>query len=99
MECPIRKGHDCAALDMYHQDPIYYPLPCQRCGMNRIVELETKIAAEENKSKKKFIVVVLELDTDDEKMRSDEFIEEDLKREINCASNFYDVKSVTIEEV
>lgn len=46
---------------------------------------------------KKRITVVLYVETNDEIMISDEFILNDLRREINCASNFYDVESITIE--
>lgn len=44
---------------------------------------------------KKTIMIVLETESDDEYMMSDEFIKTDLKREINCASNSYTVVSIT----
>ena len=46
---------------------------------------------------KKRITIVLEVDTDDELMLSDDFIKEDLEQEINCASNTYEIKSVETE--
>lgn len=48
---------------------------------------------------RKRITVVLEVDTEDEQMQTDDFIKEDLEREINCASNLYDIKSIEIEEL
>ena len=45
---------------------------------------------------KKTITIALEVESDDEYMMSDEFIKTDLEREINCASNFYDVVSINI---
>lgn len=48
---------------------------------------------------KKRITVVLYVETNDEIMVSDGFILNDLRREINCASNFYDVESITIEDL
>ena len=43
---------------------------------------------------KKTITIVLETESDDEYMMSDEFIKTDLEQEINCASNSYTVVSV-----
>lgn len=44
---------------------------------------------------KKTITIVLETESDDEYMMSDEFIKTDLEQEINCASNNYAVISIT----
>ena len=47
---------------------------------------------------KKQISVILEVESDDPIMISDEFIKGDLITELNCASNYYAVKSIgTIE--
>ena len=43
---------------------------------------------------KKTITIVLETESDDEYMMSDEFIKTDLEQEINCASNSYTVVSI-----
>ena len=43
---------------------------------------------------KKTITIVLETESDDEHMMSDEFIKTDLEQEINCASNSYTVVSI-----
>lgn len=45
MQCPfIDKPHDCAAIDLYHQNMIYYPNPCTAdCNMIRIKQLEEKM--------------------------------------------------------
>ena len=48
---------------------------------------------------KKRVVIVLEVDTDDEQMQTDDFIRADLEREINCASNYYDVILIETEEL
>lgn len=48
---------------------------------------------------KKQITVVLEVESDDEFMMTNEFIENDLKAEIGCASNIYDVVSITQEGI
>lgn len=48
---------------------------------------------------KKLITVVLEVENDDEHMMKNSFIEDDIKTEINCASNYYDVISITIEVI
>ena len=48
---------------------------------------------------KKCITIVLEVDTDDEQMLSDDFIKKDLTQEIGCASNFYEIKSVETEVI
>lgn len=48
---------------------------------------------------KKHIIIILEVDTDDKQMQTDDFIKEDLEREINCASNFYDIKSIEIKQL
>lgn len=48
---------------------------------------------------KKRITIVLEVDTDDKQMLSDDFIKNDLEQEINCASNTYEIKSVETEVV
>lgn len=49
---------------------------------------------------KKRIMIVLEIESNDEYMLSDEFIKNDLKQEINCASNSYKIVSfkTNIEE-
>ena len=48
---------------------------------------------------KKRVTVILEVDTDDEYMSDDAFIEQDLKQEINCASNSYDFISIDVEQL
>lgn len=48
---------------------------------------------------KKRVTVILEVENDDEFNLTDEFIKNDLESEINCASNYYDFVSITIEEV
>lgn len=48
---------------------------------------------------KKRITIVLEVDTDDKQMLSDDFIKKDLAQEIGCASNTYEIKSVETEVV
>ncbi len=48
---------------------------------------------------KKQITLVLTAESDDEVMLSDSFIEDDLMREINCASNFYEIVSFETHEV
>lgn len=48
---------------------------------------------------KKKITVILEIESDDEFMMSNEFIKNDLKTEINCASNSYDVVSIDVENI
>ena len=48
---------------------------------------------------KKQITLVLTAESDDEVMLSDSFIEDDLMREINCASNFYGLVSVETHEI
>ena len=48
---------------------------------------------------KKRITIVLEIDTDDKQMISDDFITEDLTQEIGCASNTYKIKSVETEVI
>lgn len=45
---------------------------------------------------KKVVTVVLEVESDDDYMMTDEFIKNDLEQEINCASNSYKVVSITI---
>ena len=47
----------------------------------------------------KRITVILETASDDEYMLSDEFIENDIKTELNCASNFYVVMDLKTEEI
>ena len=46
---------------------------------------------------KKRVTVVLEFETDDEINFSDKFIQNDLKQEIGCASNDYDIISIQTE--
>ena len=48
---------------------------------------------------KKRITVILEVDTDDEHMSTDDFIKRDLEQEINCASNYYEIISIETKEV
>lgn len=48
---------------------------------------------------RKRITVVLEVDTEDEQMQTDDFIKNDLEQEINCASNFYDIISIETKEL
>ena len=48
---------------------------------------------------KNHIIIILEVDTDDKQMQTDDFIKEDLEREINCASNSYDIKSIEIKQL
>lgn len=48
---------------------------------------------------KKLINLTLELETDDEYMLKDNFIESDLMCEIGCASNFYTLLNFKTEEV
>lgn len=43
---------------------------------------------------RKMVTVVLEVESDDDYMMSDEFIKTDLEQEINCASNSYTVVSI-----
>lgn len=45
---------------------------------------------------KKVVTVVLEVESDDDYMMTDDFIKNDLEQEINCASNSYSVVSITI---
>ena len=45
------------------------------------------------------MIVVLEVDTKDETMITDEFIKSDLETEINCASNFYEIKLIKCLEI
>lgn len=40
---------------------------------------------------KKRVTLVLEVESEDEHDMTDEFIEKDLRAEINCASNYYKV--------
>lgn len=42
---------------------------------------------------KKRITLILEVDSNDETMLSDEFIKLDIEQEIHCASNWYDIIS------
>lgn len=48
---------------------------------------------------KKRVTVILEVEKDDEYDMTDKFIEQDLKQEINCASNYYDVISIKTEQI
>ena len=48
---------------------------------------------------KKIITVVLEVESNDKFMITDDFIRNDIEAEINCASNSYEVVSITIEQV
>lgn len=48
---------------------------------------------------KKQITVVLEVESDDEFMMTNDFIKKDLESEIACATNSYDVISITQEEI
>ena len=48
---------------------------------------------------KKRITVVLTLDTNDEHMFTDNFIEQDIKSELHCASNFYNFESITMDTI
>ena len=48
---------------------------------------------------KKIITVILEVESNDKFMIADDFIRNDIETEINCASNSYDVDSITIEQV
>ncbi len=48
---------------------------------------------------RKRITITLEVDTEDEQMQKDDFIKNDLEQEINCASNFYEIKSIEIKEL
>ena len=45
---------------------------------------------------KKVVTVVLEVESDDDYMMTDDFIKTDLEQEINCASNSYRVVSITM---
>lgn len=47
---------------------------------------------------KKKIIVILEVESDDNSMLSEEYIRNDLATEINCASNCYDVISVQVND-
>ena len=47
----------------------------------------------------KQINLVLEVESDDAYMISDEFIKHDIALELNCASNYYVLKSIGIKEV
>lgn len=48
---------------------------------------------------KKRVTVVLEVESDDELDMGDAFIKNDLEREINCASNCYEVISIETEVI
>ena len=48
---------------------------------------------------KKRVTIVLEVESEDELNLTDEFIETDIKAEIKCTSNFYDIKSIQITEI
>ena len=48
---------------------------------------------------KKTITIVLEAESDDEIMMSDEFIKTDLEQEISCASNDYTIVSITATQL
>lgn len=48
---------------------------------------------------KKYITIILEVDTDDKTMITDDFIKNDLEQEINCASNSYDIISIETKEL
>lgn len=48
---------------------------------------------------KKRVTVVLEVESDDDYMLRDDVIERDLKREINCACNSYDMVDFKTEVV
>ena len=48
---------------------------------------------------KKMITIVLETESDDEHMMSDEFIKNDLEQEISCASNGYIIVSITATQL
>lgn len=45
------------------------------------------------------ITVVLECESNEEYNLNEDYIKEDLEREINCCSNSYDIKSITIKEI
>lgn len=48
---------------------------------------------------KKQINLVLEVEGDDAYMLSDDFIKLDIALELNCASNYYILKSISIKEI
>lgn len=50
-------------------------------------------------SYEKRITILLEIDTDDKLMLSDDFITEDLTQQIAGASNTYEIKSVETEVI
>ena len=47
---------------------------------------------------KKKITLILEVDSDDEINLNDWFIQNDLMQEISCASNYYELISIKIED-
>lgn len=46
---------------------------------------------------KKWVIVVLEVETEDEINFTDDFIKNDIEQELNCASNMYEVISIQTE--
>lgn len=48
---------------------------------------------------KKRVTVVLEVESDDEYYTDDDFIKHDLKQEIKCATNWYEVISIKTEVI
>ena len=48
---------------------------------------------------KKLITIVAIVDSEDPIFISDHFIEQDIKQEVGCCTNFYDIKSITTVEV
>jgi len=48
---------------------------------------------------KKRITIVLEVETEDPVMMTDDFIKNDLECEINCASNAYEIITIETTEV
>jgi len=49
--------------------------------------------------KKKEITVVMECESYDELNLREDFIKNDLEQEINCCSNFYEIKSITFKDI
>lgn len=48
---------------------------------------------------KKKVTVVLEVESDDDFMLSDDYIHDELETEINCASNSYDIISIQVSDL
>lgn len=71
----------------------------KRANKEILLTAQLKTHAGECDYMKKRITIVLEVDTDDKQMLSDDFIKNDLEQEINCASNSYEIKSVETEVI